>query len=243
MKRTSAVAVVLLFGVLAPPAFAQGAYVGAFLVGEIVRLDQYDSRADDSGNGESLGFALRLGSPIGAKWGVELEFVRPGEITRDQVPQIFPAIYDVTPVGVFPGLPNQGVPNQGLYDPLIFAPISYEFRSTQRRSTLSTSLWVRQEISSRVSMVYLGGVAFGRTSSEVEITYTFGRSTILPTILPLPPIPPLINESITYDVQPMVGVEGRIRLAGKVDLVPGLRLHGAQGGWLIRPAVGLSWNF
>jgi hypothetical protein len=238
MRRTSAIAVILLFGVLAPPAFAQGAYVGAFLVGEIVRLDQYDSRAEDSGNGESFGFALRLGSPIGAKWGVELEFVRPGEITSDQVPQILPAIYQLTAVPSIPGLPNQGN-----YDPLIFPPISYEFRSTQRRSTLSTSLWVRQEISSRVSMVYLGGVAFGRTSNEVEITYTLGRSTILPTILPLPPIPPLINESISYDVQPMVGVEGRIRLAGKVDLVPGLRLHGAQGGWLIRPAVGLSWNF
>jgi hypothetical protein len=235
MRRTSAIAVILLVGVLAPPAFAQGAYVGAFLVGEIVRLDQYDSRAEDSGNGESLGFALRLGSPIGPKWGVELEFVRPGEITSDQFPQIFPAIYDVTPIQVIPGLPNQGV---NVYDPLIFPPISYEFRSTQRRSTLSTSLWVRQEISSRVSMVYLGGVAFGRTSNEVEITYTFGRQ-----ILPLPPISPLINESISYDVQPMVGVEGRIRLAGKVDLVPGLRLHGAQGGWLIRPAVGLSWNF
>jgi hypothetical protein len=234
MRRTSAIAVVLLLGVLAPPAFAQGAYVGAFLVGEIVRLDQYDSRAEDSGNGESLGFALRLGSPIGAKWGVELEFVRPGEITSNQVPQILPASFDFTAL--------QGIPVR-LYDPVIFPPISYEFRSTQRRSTLSTSLWVRQEISSRVSMVYLGGVAFGRTSTEVEISYTFGRSTILPTILPLPPIPPLINESISYDVQPMVGVEGRIRLAGKVDLVPGLRLHGAQGGWLIRPAVGLSWNF
>jgi len=238
MRRLSAIAVVFLFGVLAPPAFAQGAYVGAFLVGEIVRLDQYDSRAEDSGNGESLGFALRLGSAIGAKWGVEAEFVRPGEITSNQVPQIFPATLEFTAVQGIPGLPNQG-----LYDPLIFPPISYEFRSTQRRSTLSTSLWVRQEISSRVSMVYLGGVAFGRTSTEVEISYTFGRSTILPTILPLPPIPPLINESISYDVQPMVGVEGRIRLAGKVDLVPGLRLHGAQGGWLIRPAVGLSWNF
>ena len=238
MKHAPAAAFLILFGVLARPAFAQGAYVGAFLVGEIVRLDQYDSRTQDTGNGESFGFGLRLGSPIGTKWGVELEFVRPGEITSDQVPQILPAIYQITAVPSIPGLPNQGN-----YDPLIFPPISYEFRSTQRRSTLSTSLWVRQEISSRVSMVYLGGVAFGRTSNEVEITYTFGRSTILPTILPLPAIPPLINESISYDVQPMVGVEGRIRLAGKVDLVPGLRLHGAQGGWLIRPAVGLSWNF
>ena len=236
MRRTSAIAVVLLFGVLAPAAFAQGAYVGAFLVGEIVRVDQYDSRAEDSGNGESLGFALRLGSPIGAKWGVEAEFVRPGEITSNQLPEIFPAVYDVTPIQVIPGLPNQGV---NVYDPLIFPPISYEFRSTERRSTLSTSLWVRQEISSRVSMVYLGGVAFGRTSNEIEITYTIPRQTILP----LPQIPPLTSESIFYDVQPMVGVEGRIRMGGKVDLVPGLRLHGAQGGWLIRPAVGLSWNF
>ena len=236
MRRTSAIAVVLLFGVMAPVAFAQGAYVGAFLVGEIVRVDQYASRAEDSGNGESLGFALRLGSPIGAKWGVEAEFVRPGEITSNQVPEIFPAVYDVTPIQVIPGLPNQGV---NVYDPLIFPPISYEFRSTERRSTLSTSLWVRQEISSRVSMVYLGGVAFGRTSNEIEITYTIPRQTILP----LPQIPPLTSESIFYDVQPMVGVEGRIRMGGKVDLVPGLRLHGAQGGWLIRPAVGLSWNF
>jgi hypothetical protein len=175
-------------------------------------VDQYDSRAEDSGNGESLGFALRLGSPIGAKWGVEAEFVRPGEITSNQVPQIFPATLELTAVQGIPGLPNQG-----LYDPLIFPPISYEFRSTQRRSTLSTSLWVRQEISSRVSMVYLGGVAFGRTSNEVEITYTFPRQTILP----LPPISPLINESISYDVQPMVGRRrDGIRMGGKVDLVP-----------------------
>ena len=122
-----------------------------------------------------------------------------------------------------------------------FPPISYEFRSTQRRTTLSPSLWVRQEISPRFSMVYLGGVAFGRTNNEVEISYSIGRS-ILP-IAPIPSIAPIVNESITYDVQPMVGVEGRIRMGGKVDLVPGLRLHGAQGGWLIRPAVGLSWNF
>ena len=222
-------AAVLVFGLLAPPAFAQGAYVGAALVGEIVRLDQYDS-TQDSGNGESFGFGLRLGTPVGAMWGVELEFVRPGQITSDQSPQILPAaIYDVTPVQVIPGLPNDG-----RYDPLIFP--SYRFRSTQRRTTLSTSLWVRQEITPRFSLVYLGGVAFGRTSNEIEVSYEFGRPMILP-------IPPIVTESIAYDVRPMVGVEGRIRMAGKVDLVPGLRLHGAQSGWLIRPAVGLAWTF
>ena len=118
MRRTSAVAVLLLFGVLAPPAFAQGAYVGAFLVGEIVRLDQYDSRAEDSGNGESFGFALRLGSPIGAKWGVELEFVRPGEITSEQSPEILPAADDHAHVSG-PSRPAR-LPASDVYDPLIF---------------------------------------------------------------------------------------------------------------------------
>ena len=79
-------------------------------------------------------------------------------------------------------------------------------------------------------------MAFGRTNNEVEITYLLSRPTILP-------IPPDINESITYDVGPMVGVEGRIRMAGQVDLVPSLRLHGTQGVWLIRPALGLAWAF
>jgi hypothetical protein len=229
--------VFLLISVLAPPALAQGAYVGAFLVGDIVRLDQYDAGAGDSGNGESFGFALRLGAPLAAKWGVELEFVRPGEITSDRTPEILPLL-TTTPPPVRPSLPN--LPNIDVtftdYDLLSFPTYSYTFRTTQRRTTLATSLWARQEISTRFSLVYLGGVAFGRTNNEIEIGYVPIRPTILP-------IPPLSTESITYDVQPIVGVEGRIRMGGKVDLVPGLRLQGAQGGWLIRPAIGLDWNF
>src|SRR5687767_10264788 len=95
---SGAAILVVLAGMLAPPAFAQG-YVGAFLVGDVVRLDQYDSRAGDTGNGEAFGFALRLGSPVGAKWGVELEFVRPGEITSDQSPRYLPLLATVTPEG------------------------------------------------------------------------------------------------------------------------------------------------
>ena len=91
-------------------------------------------------------------------------------------------------------------------------------------------------IAPRVSLAYLGGVAFGRTESELEISYVPIRPTIIP-------IPPSVNESIDYGVAPMVGVEGRIRLAGHVALVPGLRLHGTDGGWLIRPSLGLAWMF
>jgi hypothetical protein len=218
---------------LASPAFAQG-YVGAVLVGDVVRLDQYDSRSADSGGGEALGFGLRLGTPVGARWGVELEFVRPGEITSEQTPDILPLLA-TTPSVNLPSLPTvPTLPN--VYDPLIFPTYSYTFRSTQRRSTLSTALWVRQEISRRFSLAYLGGVAFGRTESEVEISFLPVRPTIIP-------IPRSVTESIDYGVAPMVGVEGRIRMGGQVDLVPGLRLHGTGGGWLIRPAVGLAWTF
>jgi hypothetical protein len=231
-------ATLLVFGLLSSSASAQGAYLGAFLVGDIVRLDQYDSRSGDSGNGEAFGFGLRLGTPIGTKWGVEVEFVRPGEITTDQTPGILPLPATMANVGrALPNVP--GLPTVDFYDPLTIPSFSYRFRSTQRRTTVSPSLWVRQEISPRFSLVYLGGVAFGRTSNEIEVTYTLSR----PSILPIPPIAPTISESIIYDVQPMVGVEGRIRMGGKVDLVPGLRLQGASGGWLIRPAVGLAWAF
>lgn len=240
MKWPSATAILLLFGflgALAPPVFAQGAYVGAFLVGDVVRLDQYDSRTGDSGNGEAFGFGLRLGTPIGAKWGAEVEFVRPGEITTDQTPEFLPLPASIPNIGrALPNVP--GVLTVDV-DPLTIPAFSYRFRSTQRRTTVSTSLWVRQEISPRFSLAYLGGVAFGRTNNEVEITYLISR----PSILPIPPIAPTISESITYDVQPMVGVEGRIRMGGKVDLVPGLRMQGVSGGWLTRPAVGLAWAF
>ena len=225
-------AVFLFTSATAAPAFAQGGYIGAFLLADVARLDQYDRTGrDDSGNGEALGFALRLGSGLGSKWGVEVEFVRPGEISSDVVPDIFPltvsAVYDVTPSRV-------GVPT--IPEPVLFPSFSYHLRTRQRNTTLSTALWVRQEISSRVSLAYVGGVAFGRTSREVEVSYEPVRPVILP-------IPPIVSETTTYDVGPMVGVEGRIRLAGQVNLVPGLRLQAIEGGWLIRPALGLAWAF
>ena len=163
MSRAVTAAVFLVASATAVPAFAQGGYIGAFLVADVVRLDQYDSRTSESGSGEALGFGLRLGAEVGRRWGVEVEFVRPGEITSEQIPPILPAYITVTPEPVPPILPNV------LPDPsLVFPSFSYRFRANQRRSTLSTALWVRQEISRRFSLAYVGGVAFGRTESESE---------------------------------------------------------------------------
>lgn len=230
--------------VLASPVLAQGSYVGAFLVGDVVRLDRYDSRDVDSGSGETLGFALRLGTPVASRWGVEVEFVRPGEITSEQSPDVFPLAESSLPLRAssLPGLPVNAIG----YDPLLLPRYSYTFRSTERRTTIATSLWVRQEITPRFSLAYVGGVAFGRTDRELEVTYqpVFPVLPVVPGFpISLPAIAPTVSESVDYSVGPMVGVEGRIRMAGTVDLVPSLRLHGIDGGWMIRPAVGLSWNF
>ena len=215
----------------AAPAFAQGGYIGAYLVGDIVRVDQYDNRSGDNGNGEALGFGLRLGSAIASRWGVEVEFVRPGEITSDQTSQILPALAEATVIGP-PGASLPSLPP----DSILFPPYNFRFQARQRQTTLSTSLWVRQSITKSFSLAYIGGVAFGRTSTEVEVSYVPVRPTILP-------ISPSVSEATSYDIGPMVGVEGRIRMGKQVDLVPGIRLHGHQGGWLIRPAIGLAWAF
>ena len=244
-RLVRAAAVFLCASAVAAPALAQSGYVGAFLVADVARFDQYDRTGrDDSGNGEALGFALRAGTGLGSRWGLELEFVRPGEIENDFSPDVFPLLTATTTQ--LPSIP--GLPDAVRYDPLVFPTLSYRYHTSQRNTTLTTSLWVKQEISARFSLAYLGGIAFGRTSREIEVTYESIRPTLpsipsLPTLPTIPSILPTITESTTYDVGPMVGVEGRIRLGGQVNLVPGIRLHAIEGGWLIRPAVGLEWIF
>jgi hypothetical protein len=234
IRRATAAGVFLFAATSAAPTYAQG-YIGAFLVADVVRLDQYDSRIGDFGSGEALGFALRLGAEVGRRWGIELEFVRPGDITSDQTPPLLPALASVDlPGGVPPPASLANVSPSDLS--VIFPSYVYQYRTTQRRTTLSTALWIRQEIARRFSLAYLGGVAFGRTENEVEVSYVPMRPTILP-------IPRSVNESIQYNVGPMVGVEGRIRMASQVDLVPGIRMHGIDSGWLIRPSLGLVWMF
>ena len=110
--------------------------------------------------------------------------------------------------------------------------MSYSLQTTQRHSTLSTIVWMNQELSPRVSLIYLAGMGFSRTTFENESRFD---------ILPLPPgisIPnifPAITKTVTYGVRPLAGFEGRIGLTEHVDLVPGIRLHGLDNGWLLRP--------
>ena len=145
--------------------------------------------------------------------------MRPGEITSDETSQILPGC-------IFTGGHRWTdlQPAKRAADLIAFPPYSFRFQATQRRTTLSTSLWVRQPITIGFSLAYVGGIAFGRTTTEVEVSCVPVRPTILP-------IPLSVSEAITYDIGPMVGVEGRIRMGRQVDLVPGIRLQRASG-WM-----------
>jgi len=232
---------VTVFLALAPgSALAQSTYVGAALVGDVLRSTHTESAVglDNSTDGEAIGFALRVGTPLGSRWGIELEFVRPGEIESEFSGSIPLASIDAVAVAQI----SRVVP-PGITLPPIFPPIlPYSLRSTQRHSTLSTSVWFNQSVSSRVSLVYLAGMGFYRATYESESSFEIFPA--LPTISTVPAgFPFLTTKTVNYGVRPLAGFEARIKLTEHADLVPGIRLHGLESAWLLRPAVGLAWNF
>jgi hypothetical protein len=223
-------------------AFAQGAYVSASVLADVVLSTHTEyPGAESMAGGEAMGFALRAGTPLGARWGVEVEFVRPGEIEHEGDlglrPLVEAGLYEFEPM-VSQG--NRPVDYQ-IVTSLLQPGLGYRVRSAERNTTLSAALWLEQRLAERFSMVYLGGVAFSRSEFESEVTYA-------PLILAPPSLapiifPPIRTNTTVYGVQPMVGVESRIEMARHAHLVPGLRMHASDGRWLVRPSVGVSWTF
>jgi hypothetical protein len=228
---------VTLFLVLAPGSvFAQSTYVGAALMGDVLRSTHTESAvgSDNSTDGEAIGFALRMGTPLGSRWGIELEFARPGEIESEFSGSI-PLASGIDPLAL---LPARVVPPGITLPPSFPLVLPYRLRSSQRHTTLSTSIWFNQTLSPRVSLVYLGGMGFHRTTNEIESSFD------IPPIITVPAgFPSLTTKTVTYGVRPLAGFEARIKLTEHADLVPGIRLHGLEGAWLLRPAVGIAWNF
>jgi len=238
MKALAFLAALLI---AAQPAGAQGTYVSASLTGEVIRLDRVETAGrDQSNSGETLGFALRIGTELAARWGVELEFLRPAQIETEFSPGIVPLAFESDGL-TFTELTN--VPSTGATS-VVFPSYTYRFRTRQRNTSLSSALWARQQISSGVSLVYLGGVGFHHRTEEATISFTPSPLPALPGIPSIPIVlPPSVSTATTYDVGPFAGIEARIGLTTHVQLVPGVRLHGIAGGWLLRPSVGLGWGF
>jgi hypothetical protein len=201
---------------------AQSAYVGVSFVGDVIRV----SGTDGLGDGETFGAALRAGTPLGQGWGVELEFARTGPVETSPEVSILSA--DLRAFGVIPDLQSFPLPR---------------IQVERQLTTVTALLWRSQELSDRLTLLYLGGVAFTRTHAEMEITYPALPPFVPMSPSPLLPIRGISQETVTYDADVAVGFEGRIRLTEHVRLTPGIRLHSAAGGWAIRPGIGLTWVF
>jgi len=231
-------AIVLLCSLIAAPAFAQSAYVVGSIGAELTRWSRVESVGFDSpgGDGEVFGGSLRVGTSLGDRWGVELEFARAAAVEDETT--LDPRI--LQPLSFTFSSGNGGVTSAGASR---IAPIAlrYSLRMRERNPTVSTVAWIRQRAGNSVDLVYVGGAAFTRSTSEQETS--FSSVTLLPGFAPSSqPI-----RTTQYGVSPLVGMEARVRLTEHVRLVPSVRLHGLSGqrgnGWLTRAGVGLGWFF
>jgi hypothetical protein len=229
LRLTLLTAATLSFSAVAS---AQSAYVGATLFGDVVRSTHTDTGGvtGPDGGGEAIGFALRVGTRVGATWGVDLEFARPAAIEGNSAPQVQPLAGQ--PGGTSPGFYTV-TPSSAT---LIFPPIGFSIEAEERHTTLSPSAWIEQQLSARVSLVYLGGLTFGRTEREYTVSY--------PSLAGVPLVrPSYTSATTTYGLGAVVGFESRLGLGERAQLVPGIRLHAIDNTWLVRPSVGISWNF
>jgi len=226
--RVSAVFAVFVWTL---PASGQSVYVAGAIGAEIVRTSSTELGGStfDAGSGEAFAGAIRVGTSITQRFGVELEFFRPGEIDSrfDS-----PIAWSETLVGVGPAnLP-----------PGITFPSLIEQRNRVRTTTTSALVFVRQPLGSRFELAYLGGVGFSRVVREIEVGFPGG----IP--LPLSILPRSYSTRATqYAAGPVVGAEMRAGMTEHMQLVAGVRMHAlgqsAVDGWMIRPNVGLAWKF
>lgn len=209
--------------------------VSASLIGNIARVDSVDNQTyptsvGSSGNGESLGVALRVTQPLADRWGLELEFAWPGDIDNEFT-------YDLPyTTGPELGLLSPQL-RSSLVPPGVIPPIQQRVASSLQFVTVGTTAWYKQPVGDRSSLVYSAGVSFLRARQEYESSYSN------PVLLALFP-PPVRTELISYSAGVLLGFDARIGMTEHLELVPGIRFHASRSNlWLIRPGVGLAWKF
>jgi opacity protein-like surface antigen len=226
MRMCSAIVMLLM---LAAPASAQSTYVGGSLFGEIGRFGGSEVEEgvgitfveEVSRNGESAGFDARLGRLFGERWGAEFSVAYGGSLEHE-----FTRRFDI-------GLPAFPIPIQPIF------PIDgFEYRivSKAQHTTFDSVAFFRQPLSDRVDLAVGGGVSFARRHTGQTLAFTDDR---LVQVIGLPPL----VETTEYQTGPVVSAEVLFDVTARAAISAGLRAHGVDGGWLLRPAVGLRWSF
>jgi hypothetical protein len=215
-----------------PTASAQSTFVGGSLIGDIARFGgteitpppDFFPRLGPAFDGEAIGFGLSLERSLGEQWGVALEFARPGTIERDESFEL-----PVT-IQIFPPIP----------------PFEIHQRVEQRRLSVNTLAWIAQPLGDRVELAFLAGAAFTQTKWTQNFGLpmpTFFREIEFGLINAAAPT----TETTAFTVEPVGGLDTRIKLSEHLAIVPGIRFQAAgvagRSGWLLRPAIGARWGF
>jgi hypothetical protein len=212
---------------VAVPASAQSPYVAGTIGTDVIRSTSatFAGLTNSSSNGEAWNLAIRAGSFLAPRAGVEIELLRPAASRIDDDRVYIAANRSLPPIGGTDAAVT--VPAVSIFPPPVISS-SLHVRTT----TLSTLAFARQSIGARADLVYLGGLGFSRVVHETELGTPGGS---------------LITRTIQYGVGPVVGAEARIGMTTHVRLVAGIRLHSLGqsllDGWLVRPGIGLSWSF
>ncbi len=152
-----------------------------------------------------------------------MEFVRSAK-SKSEFPVGVAVVFPVVPLPTTAALPN------------IPTPVRFESDTRTWHTDFDGAAWARQAVSGSVDLVYLGGVAFSRQRIEMTQTFTVFRVFA-------PGGGSFTTTAISYSTHPLVGVEARIRMTSHMRLLPGIRVQGVEGGWLMRPYAGLGWSF
>jgi hypothetical protein len=218
-------ALALWFLLCASPAFGQSIYVGAAAGSDTfltTKIEAGQFTPPESG-GTTPVFAGRAGIALGERWGAEVEVAHSLTIERNETVD-------------FPGVP---VTLGGIL-PVGFPRPSFSIESEQALTAVNTLAWVSYPVNTRLDLVVVAGASFQRNESEQRFAVDFSRALFPTAILT---IQPSSTRAITYDVGPVVGVEGRIRFGDHLRVVPALRLSDTPGGWSVRPTAGVDWVF
>ena len=228
MRRAALGIVVLLAGVV--PASAQSTYVAGAIGADLLRYGGTESEFEPEleNNGEALSLAVRVGTPLGDRWGVEAEFARSGVIAN--------ASEAAVPLPIPQDFVSLGLPYRWSSSSVV--PFLYRTETRQRTTTFAASAWLRQDLTSRMALAYMAGLGFFRSEHDWIVSVEAP-----PGVLAVITVPAMSTTSTTYGVKPLVGLEGRLRVTDRVELVPGVRLQGLDGGWLVRPSVAAAWLF
>ena len=214
----------LCVSLCASPAVGQSIYVGAAAGSDTFLASKFDAGQfiQPQSGGTTPVFTVRAGIALAERWGAEVEVAHSLTIDRsDNVDFLNNAAFLV---GVLP---------------VRLPPPRFRIDSEQQLTAVNTLAWASYTVTNRVDVVVMAGVSFQR--SEIEQRFAVELPQGFPTAVLS--VQPGSTRAITYDVGPIVGVEGRVRFGDHLRLVPGFRLSDAAAGWSVRPTAGIDWTF